>query len=98
MNPEQNVFSTRDLYLAATLTTLKFFCLGVDYQLEGSKNRPIGFFKFEDTPSLQEAKAKYSQSLLVVEPKLFVTNLNSLKAEVIGVFTNPHIDQFKKEE
>jgi len=88
MNPE--IFSTRDLYLAATLTTLKFFMTGIDYQVEGEKNRPIGYFKFDSTPALLNAKAKYSQGLLAVEPKSFVTNLNGLKAEVIGTFSNPH--------
>ena len=87
---EQKIFSTRDLYLAATLVTLKFMMIGIDYQIEGSRNRPIGFFKFNDSPLLQDAKAKYSQALLVVEPKSFVTNLNSLKAEVIGALSNPH--------
>jgi hypothetical protein len=90
---ETEIFSTRDLYLAATLTTLKFFMVGIDYQVEGEKNRPIGFFKFESSPKLLDAKAKYSQGLLVVEPKTFVTNLNSLKAEVIGAFSNPHLKQ-----
>lgn len=88
MNPE--IFSTRDLYLAATLTTLKFFMIGIDYQIEGEKNRPIGFFKFNSTPALLDAKAKFNQGLLAVEPKAFVTNLNGLKSEVIGTFTNPH--------
>ena len=70
--------------------------LGIDYQIEGEKNRPIGFFKFEKTPSLMEAKAKYGQGMLSVEPKTFVTNLNSLKAEVIGVFSNPHAEPLEK--
>lgn len=88
---EQKIFSTRDLYLATTLVTLKFMMIGIDYQVEGSRNRPIGFFKFEDSPRLQDAKAKYGQGLLMVEPKSFVTNLNGLKAEVIGALSNPHV-------
>ena len=79
-----SIFSTRDLPLAATLVTLKFFMVGVDYQLEGQKNNPIGYFKFEDSPELQEAKQKYSQGLLAVEPKVFTTNMHSLKAEVVN--------------
>jgi hypothetical protein len=73
---------------------------GIDYQIEGEK-RPIGFFKFERTPSLLEAEKKYDQGLLSVEPKVFVTNLNSLKAKVIGAFNNPHnniVDKNKKKE
>ena len=93
---ENTLFSTRDIYLASTLITLKFMMIGIDYQIEGSKNRPIGFFKFENSPMLMDAKAKFSQGLLSVEPKTFVTNLNSLKAEVIGTFTNPHSQDFEK--
>lgn len=87
---EENVFSTRDLYLAATLVTLKFPLTGIDYQIIGHTPKPIGYFKFEDTESLRDARQKYTQSLLMVEPKLFVTNMHSLKAEVTNAFTNPH--------
>ena len=41
------VFSTRDLYLASTLVTLHYELLGIDYQVEGIKPKPIGYFKFE---------------------------------------------------
>lgn len=88
---EKQVFSTRDLYLAATLVTLRFFMTGIDYVVEGSKNNPVGFFKFEDSALLQETKNKYQQSLLSVEPKAFVTNMHSLKAEVVNVQNNPHL-------
>jgi len=91
MTPE--IFSTRDLYLAATLVSLKFPMIGIDYQVEGEKNRPIGFFKFENSGRLMEAKTQYNQGMLVVEPRNFVTNLNGLKAEVIGALTNPHTRQ-----
>ena len=87
---KKEIFSTRDLYLAATLVTLKFFLTGVDFQYEGDKNQPIGYFKFEDTPQIQEAKAKFMQGLLSVEPKLFITNLKSLKSEVMNIQKNPH--------
>ncbi len=85
-----NIFSTRDLTQAATLITLKFPLIGIDYQIEGSKPQPVGYFKFEDTPRLKEARQKYTQSLLSVEPKLFMTNVHSLKAEVTNAFKNPH--------
>lgn len=91
MNNEINkIFSTRDLYLAATLVTLKFYLTGVDYQIEGDKNQPIGYFKFENTDEIQEVKARYTQGLLLVEPKSFVTNLKSLKSEIVNVYKNPH--------
>ena len=85
----KKVFSTRDLYLATTLVTLKFYLLGLDYVIEGSKNLPIGYFKFEDTPELQETKSKYVQGLLTVEPKTYITNLKSLKSEIVNANQNP---------
>lgn len=87
---QDKIFSTRDLYLASTLVTLRFPMIGVDYQVEGIKPKPIGYFKFEDTPELHETRSKYNQSLLVVEPKLFISNLQSLKAEVVNMFQNPN--------
>lgn len=93
-NQEENIFSTRDLTLAATLMTLKFLMTGVDYQIEGSKSNPVGYFKFEDTQRLKDARQKYTQSLLSVEPKLFMTNVHTLKAEVTNAFKNPHNRSF----
>jgi len=86
----ENIFSTRDLYLAATLVTLKFYLTGIDYLMEGNKNSPIGYFKFEDTPEIQDAKSRYTQGLLSIEPKQFVTNLKSLKSEIVNMYNNPH--------
>lgn len=88
---KNEIFSTRDLYLAATLVCMKFYLTGIDYQVEGDRNQPIGYFKFEDTPEIQEAKSKYTQGLLMVEPKNFVTNLKSLKSEIVNIYKNPHM-------
>lgn len=88
--PEQNIFSTSDLPLASTLVTLKFFMIGLDVQIEGVKNRPIGYFKFEDTPELRKAEQKFSQSLLYVEPNAFTTNMRSLKSRVMNAIQSPH--------
>lgn len=87
---EDNVFSTRDLYLAATLMTLRFPLIGVDFQIEGSKNHPIGYFKFENTKQIAEAKRLYMQSMLSVEPRLFVSQLDSLRAEIANIRNNPN--------
>jgi hypothetical protein len=87
---EENIFSTRDLTTAATLVTLKFPLVGIDYQIEGSKGNPVGYFKFENSEALTDARQKFTQSLLSVEPKLFMTNVHSLKAEVTNAFKNPH--------
>lgn len=83
-------FMTRDLYLASTLVTLHFPLLGIDYQIEGTKPKPIGYFKFEDSQELHAVRNDYNQSLLLVEPKLFISNLQSLKAEVVNMFQNPN--------
>lgn len=89
---ENTIFSTRDLYLAATLITLKFPLQGTDYSVEGEKSLPVGYFKFLNSPALQEAKQKYQQGLLSVEPRLFITNMRSLKAEIANIFRNPHLN------
>ncbi len=83
-------FSTRDLYLATTLVTLKFFSTGLDFVIEGNKNSPVGYFLFENTPELQEAKNKYDQGMILVEPKIFITNLKSLKSNIVNIYNNPH--------
>jgi len=84
------IFSTRDLYLAATLVTNKFFMIGIDYQIEGEKNLPVGYFKFENSDELQQVRQRYTQGILLVEPKSFITNLRSLKAEVMNEYKNPY--------
>ena len=91
---DEEIFSTRDLTEAATMVSLKFPLVGIDYQLIGRKPNPIGFFKFEKTPLLKEARQKYMQSLITVEPKLFMTNVHALKAEVTNFITNPHNTSF----
>jgi hypothetical protein len=91
---QDEIFSTRDLYLAATLVTLKFYLTGVDFQIEGDKN-PVGYFKFVDSPEIQEAHSRYRQGLLSVEPKVFVTNLKSLKSDVVNIYKNPHLNTVK---
>lgn len=90
MESEPKEFSTRDLYLASTLVTLHFEMIGIDYQVEGIKPKPIGYFKFIETPEIRDARSKYNQSMLLVEPKLFISNLQSLKAEVVNMFQNPN--------
>jgi len=86
-------FSTRDLYLATTLITLKFHMIGIDYTLEGSKNHPVGYFNFDETPELLDMKDRFMQGLLLVEPKTFITNLKSLKSEIVNIQQNPHLNR-----
>lgn len=87
---QEDVFSTRDIYLAATLVTLRFEMLNIDYQVEGLKPRPIGYFNFTETPLLRDARSKYNQGLVQVEPRMFMNNLQSLKSEVVNMFQNPN--------
>lgn len=88
-------FSTRDLYLASTLVTLHFPLLGIDMQYEGIKPKPIGYFKFPETPDLQRTRGEYNQGLILVEPRLFIANLQALKAEVMNFAFNPNSDHNK---
>jgi hypothetical protein len=86
---DSKLYVTKDIALAATLMNLKFLMLGIDYQIEGVKNLPVGYFKFELTENLQAAIVKYIQSLLMVEPKLFMSNIKTLKSEVQSMLDNP---------
>jgi hypothetical protein len=89
-NEEQDIFSTRDLTLAATLVTLKFPLEGVDYQIEGTKGNPVGYFKFQESEDLKDARRQFLQSMVQVEPKAFMTNVHALKGHVTNIFKNPH--------
>jgi hypothetical protein len=92
------IFTTRDITLATTLVTLKFFMNGVDYQLESGKPSPICYFKFINGPDLQDAIKKYMQSLIAVEPKIFMTNLRALKSEVDNFHSNPYFNPALKDK
>jgi hypothetical protein len=94
LNPA--IYSTRDLYLAAVLVTLQFYLIRTDMQVEGLSNRPIGYFVFEDTAELRDARQKYMQGMLLIEPQSFVTKMHSLKAHVANMSLSPHEDLLKK--
>lgn len=89
-NENDEIYSTRDLTLAATLICLKFYMDGIDYQIEGQKNQPVGYFKFVNTEELRAACKKYIQGMLLVEPREFNRNIHSLKAEISNMSSNPH--------
>ena len=69
--------------------------VGVDYQVEGDRRLPVGYFKFEETAEMQDAIKKYKQGMLSVEPRAFITNLRSLKSEVNNTYKSPH-SEFNK--
>jgi hypothetical protein len=83
-------FSTRDLHLASTLITLGFFMEGIDYQFEGSRPRPVGYFNFYAVPEINDAVKKYRQCMLNVDAKTLFSNMKSLLAEVNNTYKNPH--------
>ena len=87
---KEEIYSTRDLYLASTLVSLRFFMVNIDLQIEGEARRPVGYFSFIKSKELEDATKKYLQGQLSVEPRAFVTNLKSLKSEVNGFYKNPH--------
>ena len=95
-NEEKKYFSTRDLYQATTLITVGFDMVGVNYQVEGDRQLPVGYFQFENTDELVETLKKYRQGQLTVEPRQFSTNLRSLKAEITNVYKNPNSNFDKK--
>jgi len=88
--PPVRVFSTPDITLAATLVMLKFFMQGFDIQYEGEKNRPVAYFKFEMNEALENARKKFIQGNLSVEPKAFQAMVRTLKAEIENNKRNPH--------
>lgn len=94
MSHDESIFSTRDLTMAATFITLKFPLIGIDFQVEGTKQNPVGYFKFDETQHLKEARQKFTQGLLSVEPRAFMLNIHSLKAEVTNMWKSPHSRTF----
>jgi hypothetical protein len=93
----KEVFSTRDLYLASVLVTLRFFNIGIDFQNEGVNRMPVGYFSFDKTPELIAASRKYAQGQLAVEPRLFITNLKALKSQCNDYYKSPN-NYFGKEK
>lgn len=87
---EEEVYSTRDLNLAATLITLRFELTGIDYQVEGARNRPVGYFGFEDSKELQAAIKDFFARKIAVEPNEFAGNIRGLKAQINNVYKSPH--------
>ena len=83
-------FSTRDIYLATTLVTMDYKITRVDYQIEGAKRQPVGYFNFDNTEELKEDVDKFWQGALRVDPRVLVNNLWSLKSMVMNEYKNPN--------
>ena len=84
-----NLYTTRDLYLAATFVTLKFPLVDINFQFEGQLPNPVGYFSFEKTQNLLDAENRYWRSELALEPKAYVTNMKSLKSRISNSIKNP---------
>ena len=92
---KKDIFSTRDLNLATTLITLRYYMQSVDYQVEGDRQRMVGYFNFENTPELRKTEQDFWQGKLAVEPRQFITNMRSLKAQINSVYKSPQTDSSK---
>jgi len=91
----EKFFVTRDINLASTLLTLGFPLIGIDFQIEGERLRPVGYFKFKETADVLKAERLYSQKGLSVEPREFSENLRYLKSEVNNPKKNPYSEMSK---
>lgn len=89
-------FTTRDIYLASTLISLRFYMLRIDYQIEGTNHRPVGYFSFEETPELIKTERDYWNGKLAVEPQSFVTILKGLRSQTNTTYKSPHSTFQKK--
>ena len=69
---------------------LDYDLLGIDFQFEGMSNRPVGYFNFSDTEEIRATEKDYLKGKLLIDPRLFVTNLRVLKAQVTNIHSNPH--------
>lgn len=78
----QEDYQTRDIYLAATLITLRFPMIGINFQIEGTKPHPIGYFVFEQSEALNAAITEFWQGNIVIEPRTFITNMKGLKTQI----------------
>ena len=90
MTEEKKKYSTRDIYLSTTLVTLGFEIMSVDYQIEGDRRKPVGYFNFDQTEEFDVVLKDYWQGKSIVEPRAFVTNLWSLKSMVMNEYKNPN--------
>ena len=95
-NKENKNFSSRDIYLASTLITLKYEMVNVSYQVEGERRNPIGYFEFEKTEELENTVNDFWQGKVRVDPREFMTNMWGLKSMVTNVYKNPNSEIGKK--
>ena len=87
---EQTTLTTRDINLAAVLMTYNFFMSNIEFQIEDSDGKTVGYFVFERTPEIEKVEKDYWQRKLTVEPRDFILNLRSLKSQVNSIYKRPN--------
>lgn len=90
MQEQNETYSTRDINLAAVLVTKNIFMSKIDFQIEGSEGRTVGYFMFENNSELEEVIKDYWRRQILVEPREFTLNLRSLKSQVNSFYKNPN--------
>lgn len=88
-SPDSDFYLTQDIVLATTLVTLDFKLIKIDYQLEGFKKRPVGYFNFNNTQELQTAIIQYLNGDLSVNSKQYMNNVRELKIQINDFYRNP---------
>lgn len=88
-NEDPKLFSTRDLGLAATLATNGFQAIGIDFQYEGSKRLPVGYFSFQESPEMRRVESDFWAGACRVDPRVFLVNMRALKSQVVGKERSP---------
>ena len=95
--PGDKNYIVKDLYLAAALLTIKLPVVEMNIQHESKKDyftgamKPmaIGYFTFENSPSLTEAVNMYLNREMRLEPIEYFTNVRHLKSQVMTAERNP---------
>lgn len=83
-------FSDRDILLASVLLSLGFKHTGTDYQIEGERQSPIGYFRFEKTKELEDAVRQYRSREIKIEPQLLWSNFRGMKSQLESTRKSPH--------
>jgi len=85
----KQIYTSRDLPLVATLVVLKFPILGIDFQIEGARQKPVGYWNFEKTKNLDETVNKVYQKKLSVEPMEFALTMRNLLSQLNNQYKSP---------
>lgn len=94
---KKEIYTTRDIYLASTFVTMGFRVINVDFQLEGHRPRPVGYFNFEDTEELRKAESDFLHGSVQVEPRALFQSLKALKGITNNFYKSPR-SEFNKEK